>query len=67
MKNNNVSQAPEDREADWNRGYHTSSSGKQQLLSDLPTTYLKNIINKYGADYDVSKVQAEYDSRPEEQ
>lgn len=55
------------REMDWRLGFHTGSSGKTQQLANLPAPYLKNIINKYGEDHDVSPVQAELDSRPADQ
>jgi hypothetical protein len=56
-----------EREQQWSEGYHTSSNGKQADLKDLPTPYLKNIVNKYGSDHDVSPVQTEIESRPVEE
>jgi len=55
-----------EKEAEWKEGYHTSSNGQQSKLSDLPTKYLNNIINKYGEEYDISAIQAEVDSRPQQ-
>lgn len=51
---------------EWAQGYHTSSNGKQTLLKDLPTAYLKNIINKYQGEHDTSALEAEIKSRPEQ-
>lgn len=53
-------------EKEWNNGFHTGSSGQTNRLSDLPTRYLQNIVNKYGADNDVSAVEKEINSRPAE-
>lgn len=58
---------PEERQKEWADGYHTSSSGKREELSKLPSRYLGNIVNKYGEDHDVSAVQKEIDSRPAEE
>lgn len=52
---------------EWTQGFHTSSNGKQTPLKDLPTQYLKNIINKYSADHDVSALEAEIESRPKDE
>lgn len=55
-----------EREQEWKDGMHTGSSGQTNKLSDLPTRYLQNIVNKYGADNDVSPVEKEINSRPAE-
>ena len=42
----------------WAEGYHISSSGKTIALSDMPPTYLNNVINKFSSmGYDTSALE----------
>lgn len=51
------------RESQWMEGVHESSNGILKPLKDLPDQYLKNIINKYGVDHDVSEIEKELNNR----
>ena len=51
-------------EQNWKDGFHVSSSGKTQKLSEMATSYLKNAINKYRAQgYDVTALEEELAKR----
>lgn len=51
------------REKEWSSGFHTTRDGEQLKIREMETSHIKNCINYFEDDHDVSALKKELKRR----